>query len=343
MLQQGPLSEIKKNEGVVGVVVERTPTSIQSSLIDVLRQEAQAISDMIERFPENAWVLVDRMLSTTGKVVFSGVGKSGLVAQKLAATCSSLGVPSFFLHPSDALHGDLGVVQKNDFFVALSKSGVGDEFDYIVPILRSSGVFTSLVCCSNGKLADKVDLVVMLSIEKEACLLNLAPTNSSTAMMAFGDAVAVVASQIKKFDKHEFARNHPAGALGKRLLWTVRQLMHGGSELPLIAPNASFKEVLVTITSKKLGTSIVVDEALQLKGIISDGDLRRACESGPGVFGLRAIDIATPRPKIISPDDLAFAALETMEAFNITSLVVVERDAVVGLVHIHDLIKAGIG
>lgn len=316
--------------------------TIQDALVEVMRKEADAIVAIINQFPSNAWQLVDRILHTSGKVIFSGMGKSGLIAQKLAATCSSLGLPSFFLHPSDALHGDLGAVQGQDLFIALSKSATGEEFDYIFPVLKSRRVGTCLICCSQGKLVEKADLVVALPIQSEACSLNLAPTTSSTLMMAFGDALAVVTSSLKGFGRHEFACNHPAGALGKRLLLTVRSMMHQSASLPLLMPTTAFKDLLVTITTKKLGLGIVVDARMALEGIVTDGDLRRACELGPEVFNKTAIEIATIHPKFISPDILAYAALQMMEDFNITSLVVVEKQQVVGLVHIHDLIKAGI-
>ncbi len=320
----------------------RHSMAIQEALMQVLRKEADAIVSIVNQFPSNAWQLVEAILATTGKVVFSGVGKSGIVAQKLSATSSSLGIPSFFLHPNDALHGDLGSVQKGDMVIALSKSATGDDFDHIFPLLKSSGITTCLICCKQGVLAEKADLVIALPLDREACPLNLAPTSSSTIMMAFGDAVAVVVSSLKGFNKQEFARYHPAGALGKRLLLTVRSLMHAESTLPLLSPTTSFKDLLVTITSKKLGLGIIVDEKQELKGVVTDGDLRRACELGPALFGKVAADIATLRPKFVSPDTLAYAALEIMESFNITSLVVVENNRVVGLVHIHDLIKAGI-
>jgi len=315
---------------------------IQDALNAVLRSEAHAILSIVDHLPRNAWQLVQQLMTTTGKVVFSGIGKSGLVAQKWAATSSSLGIPSFFLHPTDALHGDLGAVQKGDYFIALSKSATGEEFSQILPILQSNGIQTCLICCTKGALSEKAHLVIQLPLEREACPLNLAPTNSSTIMMAFGDAVAVVVSSLKGFNKHEFARYHPAGALGKRLLLTVQALMHHDSALPLIMPATPFKDVVMTITTKKLGLGIVVDERHALKGIITDGDLRRACTQGPTIFNAQAIDLATPNPKVIEPNLLAYSALEIMEKFNITSLVVVEQQRVVGLIHIHDLIKAGI-
>jgi arabinose-5-phosphate isomerase len=316
--------------------------TVQSSLCSILRAEADAILSIIEHFPPQSIQLVEHIFKTQGKVIFSGIGKSGLVAQKLAATHSSLGIPSFSLHPSDALHGDLGAVQTGDIFIALSKSATGNEFSQILPLLKLRGITTCLMCCKRGALSEKADIVITLPIEREACPLNLAPTSSSTAMMAFGDAIAVVVSNLKGFGEKEFARNHPAGALGKRLLLTVSSIMHQGDALPLLLPNTAFKEVLVTITTKKRGLGIVVDEHHALHGIITDGDLRRACELGPNVFGTCALDIATTHPKFIAPEALAVTALRMMEEHHITSLVVVEHEKVVGLIHIHDLIKAGL-
>lgn len=315
---------------------------IKESLVNVISQEADALQILVKHMPEEAVLLVQHMVATSGKVVFSGVGKSGLVAQKIAATCSSVGIPSFFLHPQDAIHGDLGAISKEDLFIVLSKSATGEDFEYILPIVKTLGVVTALVCCGRGKLVEKADLVITLPFEEEACTLKLAPTSSSTLMMAFGDAFAIAASKLKGFSKHDFARNHPAGALGKKLLLTVGSFMHQKLELPLILPQTAFKDLLVTITSKKLGLGILVDEDFHLQGIITDGDLRRACELGPAVFNKKAADLATRDPKSVTVDTLAYVALEIMEDFNITALVVVDHGKVVGLVHIHDLIKAGI-
>ncbi len=325
-------------------VKQSIPTAehIQSLLAHVLTQEAAALAKLALLLPSNAWQLVLLMEQVQGKVIFSGVGKSGLVAQKIAATASSLGVASFFLNPNDALHGDLGAVQKGDLFIALSKSATGDEFGHILPVLRADGITTALICCKRGGLVEKADLIITLPLDNEACMFNLAPTSSSTIMLAFGDALAVATSTLKKFSMNDYARNHPAGALGRRLLWTVRSLMHPGSSLPLISPKTEFKDLLVTITSRKLGVAIIVNQDQSLMGIVTDGDLRRACELGPSVFSKKALEIATKSPKTVTPDTLAYVALEIMENFNITSLVVVDNDKVMGLIHIHDLIKAGI-
>jgi len=316
--------------------------TITNNLISIVAHEAEALHLLTQQFPQNAYNLVELMLTITGKVIFSGIGKSGLIAQKLAATASSLGIPAIFLHPQDALHGDLGAIQKNDLFIVLSKSGSGTDFEYILPLLKAQNIPTCLICCHHGILNTLADMAVVLPFKNEACTLNLAPTSSSTTMLAFGDALAVVTSTLKGFNKNDFARYHPAGDLGKRLLLNVATLMHKSNALPFIYPDASFQELLITITSKKLGVGIVVDTNNHLLGFISDGDLRRACNQGPAVFEKKAADIMISNPKSIPGDMLACKALEIMEAFNITSLIVVEGKTVIGLLHIHDLIKAGI-
>jgi arabinose-5-phosphate isomerase len=316
---------------------------IKQAISNVILQESQALTVVANNIPESAAVLVDKILKNTGKIVFSGIGKSGLVAQKLAATFSSLGIPAIFLHACDALHGDLGVIQQSDIFVALSKSGTGVELEAIFPFLNNNKNFTVLICCNSGVLCSLVNLVIQLPLEREACNLNLAPTSSSTLMMAFGDALAVVVSSIHNFDKNCFARVHPAGALGKRLILTVNHFMYSGDDLPLIPINSNFSDILYTISSKKLGIGIVVDDKNNLCGIVTDGDLRRACDKfGPDVFNKKAPEIMTLYPKTIDFNTLAYVALDIMENFKITSLVVVNGKLAVGVIHIHDLIKAGI-
>ncbi|MFH1254379.1 MAG: KpsF/GutQ family sugar-phosphate isomerase [bacterium] len=320
---------------------------IKQAISNVILQESQALTAVASNIPESASVLVNKILKNTGKIVFSGIGKSGLVAQKLAATFSSLGIPSIFLHACDALHGDLGAIQNNDILIALSKSGTGSELENIIVSLKNNKNFTKnytvLICCNNGSLSSLADLVVKLPLEREACPLNLAPTSSSTLMMAFGDAIAVVVSSMHNFDKNCFARVHPAGALGKRLILTVNYFMYSGIDLPLIPMNSNFSEILYIISSKKLGICIVADDKNNLCGIVTDGDLRRACDKfGPDVFNKKATDIMTLNPKTVNVEKLAYEALEIMENFKITSLVVVDGKVAVGIIHIHDLIKAGI-
>lgn len=311
-------------------------------LCEVLAKETAALQLVSNTPPVNAPVLIEAMLHTRGRVVFSGTGKSGLVAKKLVATCSSLGIPSFFLHPHEALHGDLGMVTPSDLFIALSKSATGSELSIIVAALKQMSVTTALIACDKGTLTREVDIAIVLPFEQEACSLNLAPTSSSTITMAFGDALAVAVSILKKFTRNDFARFHPAGALGKQLLLHVEPLMYKTPSLPLISPHEPFKDFIVTISEKKMGIGIVINEKEELLGIITDGDLRRACGRGPAVFNAAAAEIMTPNPKTISKNELASAALRVMENFNITSLVVAENKKPIGILHIHEIIKAGI-
>jgi arabinose-5-phosphate isomerase len=317
---------------------------IKNELVSILQQEALAIQTLSQQLPTEAITLTQLVLETKGRVVLSGMGKSGAIAKKLVATFSSTGTPALFIHPSEALHGDLGMVQKDDLFIALSKSGSGSELENIIPILKSNTNQTALICCNNGRLSHLVNLTITLPFDKEACPLNLAPTSSSTMMLAFGDAIAISASTMRGFTSNDFAKFHPHGALGKRLNLKVKSLMVSEEKLPLIKPETSFSELIVSITSKRLGIGIVVDQQKQLLGIITDGDLRRACKTfGPDVFQKIAADIMTAKPQTASPEILAQKALELMELFNITSLVVTEKhETVVGIIHIHDIIKAGL-
>ncbi len=317
-------------------------SAIHQDIVDVLVKEAQSISFAAHNLPETADQLVLKILNTLGRVVFSGTGKSGLVARKLAATYSSVGIPSFFLHPSDALHGDLGMVRSEDLFIALSKSATGSELEQIFSVLQAQGNQTSLICCGDGNLNQLASLVVKLPFQGEACFMNLAPTSSSTLMIAFGDAVALAVSKKKGFGHNDFARSHPNGALGKRLTLTVRALMHSVETIPLLGANLPFKEVLFEISLRKLGLGLVLDQLGHLSGIITDGDLRRACEQGPSVFDRCAGEIMSTIPKTIEVASLAYDALLIMEKFNITSLVVLDCQKPVGVVHIHDLVKAGL-
>lgn len=313
-----------------------------TALSKVLKAEAKTLIQLSEALPVESYHLVCRILATKGKIVFSGIGKSGLVGKKIVATFSSLGIPAFYLHPTEALHGDLGAVGPQDLFIAFSKSGTGAELESILLALRARSIDTVLIACSRGTLVDQVALAVILPFDQEACAFGLAPTSSSTMMMAFGDALAVAVSSMRNFTKQQFAQYHPAGALGKKLLLTVRAFMVSGHQVPLISPEALFQEVLVTITTKKCGVGVLVDQNNMLQGLVTDGDLRRACEQGPAVFSKKASEFATKMPKTIAPDELAYVALGIMEEFNITTLIVAEQGLVVGLIHIHDLVKAGL-
>ncbi|MBU4387364.1 KpsF/GutQ family sugar-phosphate isomerase [Candidatus Dependentiae bacterium] len=315
---------------------------IKTEMLNVLNIESQAIINLINYFPISSINLVEKILNSNGRVIFSGMGKSGLIAQKLVATFSSTGTPAIFLHPSEALHGDLGMLKKDDIFIALSKSGSGVELEQIIQILKNFGNFTALISCGTGVLSKLVDLPVTLPFTQEACQMNLAPTTSSTLTMAFGDALSVTVSKLKKFDKNDFALFHPAGALGKKLLLKVSNLIIN-QDLPFISLDTKFEDLLFVISSKRMGAGIIVNSRHNLLGIITDGDLRRAMQSGASIFEKTAKDIMTINPKVINKDILAYDALLVMENFNITSLVVIDDfKKVVGLVHVHDILKAGI-
>lgn len=317
-------------------------SSIKQDFTSVLQQEAESLLNLSMQLPDHLELLIEKIINTRGKIIFSGCGKSGIVARKLAATFSSLGIPALFLHPTEALHGDLGIIQKQDSFIALSKSGNIVDLDPVFSFLHNQQIHITLICCASGISIDKVNLVIRLRFNQEACALNLAPTSSSTLMMAFGDALAVTISKMKGFTKNDYARLHPAGTLGKKLLYTVKDLMHTYTNLPLINLETPFKDLLFTISSKKLGAGIVIDIDQKLLGVITDGDLRRACNEGPSVFTKTAGDIMVTKPKITTKNTLAIDALAYMELHAITSLIVLEEERVIGLIHIHDIIKAGL-
>lgn len=315
---------------------------VLDKLIAVVSKEAAALSFLADHFPDTTVDLVALFSAVKGKVIFTGIGKSGVIAQKSAATFSSLGTPSLFLHAHDALHGDLGVMQRGDCLCAFSKSGQGDEFELIFAFARAKGIRTVLFCCSRGSIARLIDFVIDIPCLDEACELNLAPTCSTTSMLALSDALAVVVSWQRGFTQNDFAQYHPAGSLGKRLLLTVGQIMKTGEQLPLLGIGASFKDIIVAVTTKKLGCAVVVDSAQRLLGVVTDGDVRRACEKGALVFSQTADQLMSIVPKTITSKTLASTALALMESFNITVLIVVESMRVVGVLHIHDLVKAGI-
>ena len=311
----------------------------------ILYAEAKAIEELAQNIPIEAFELGMLLSNCSGKIVFSGMGKSGHIGRKLAATFSSLGMPAFFMHPAEALHGDLGMVQKGDVCIALSKSGNGVELASMLGVLGQLGVSTVLICCNRGSLVSRASLVVCLPFTVEACRHNLVPSSSSTMMLAFGDALAIALSEQRQFSKSDFGRLHPAGSLGKTVHMTVYELMHQKDELAFLSLAMSFQEALVTITAKRLGVGIVVgsnDHYEVLLGIVTDGDLRRVCSRGKEVFDLTVEKFMFANPQTIESTMLAQDALRLMEDRSITSLVVVEKGEICGLVHIHDLVKAGI-
>lgn len=312
----------------------------------VLNIEAEAIQRLQERINEDFVRAVDMILNNEGKVVVTGVGKSGIIGKKIASTLASTGTPAFFLHPTEGIHGDLGMLDKKDVVLAISNSGETEELSQILPLIKRYG--NKLIVLTGGpssSLAKAGDVVLDVSVREEACPLGLAPTASTTAALAMGDALAVSILEKRGFDREEFAILHPGGRLGKRLLLKVSDLMHVGEELPKVYETTLMKEVLVEITSKRLGVTGVMDEREHLVGVITDGDLRRALEKYPDLLERAASEIMTKNPKWIEADVLAAQAVQRMEEHSITSLFVFTKAGErtpVGIIHLHDLLKAGV-
>ena len=309
----------------------------------MLKIEAEAISSLIGRIDDSFVKAVDLVYSCQGKVIVIGVGKSGLIGQKIASTLASTGTPSFFMHPAEGIHGDLGMLSKGDLLIAISNSGESDEVSQILPVVKRMGLpLIAMTGNLSSTLAKAGDAVINISVKEEACPLGLAPTASTTATLAMGDALAVAVLDKRGFEKEDFALIHPGGTLGKRLLLRVSDLMHAGNAIPLVKEDILMKEALFEITSKRLGVTGVVDDKGFMTGAITDGDLRRAMEKGIDILQSKASDIMTRNPKKITVDALAAEALQKMEQHSITSLFVMDGEKVAGVVHLHDLLKAGV-
>ncbi len=305
----------------------------------VLEIEADAVRSLLEDLDEGFDAAVAAMKATAGRVVVTGIGKSGIVGQKIAATLASTGTAAFFLHPGEAIHGDLGMILAGDVVLALSYSGQTDEVVSLIPHIRRRGA--TLIAMTGrpaSTLAVNADLVVRITIREEACPLNLAPTASTTAQLAMGDALAMALSVEKGFRPEDFAALHPGGKLGKRFL-KVSDLMHGGEAIPLVPRTAPMKDVVYEMSRKRLGITGVLEPDGRLAGVVSDGDLRRLLErDGEGIFRETAADAMNPSPKTISRDALATEALARMEERKITSLFVVDAAGrPEGILHLHDL------
>jgi len=310
----------------------------------VLAIEARAVQTLIDRLDGNFAKAVDMLARCKGKVVVSGMGKSGLIGQKIAATLASTGTSSFFLHPAEGVHGDLGMLARRDALIAISNSGETQELLQLLPYVeRMSIPVIGLTGRMDSTLAKHCDVVLDVSVEEEACPMGLAPTASTTATLALGDALAVALLQKRGFKEEDFARFHPGGTLGRRLLVKVRDVMHAGPEIPIVQHSVGGMAAMLEMTAKKLGMTIVVDQGDALLGVITDGDLRRFIQRGTDLVSATAGELASPDPKTIGPDDLAAKAVEMMERFSITTLVVTEGNREIrGVVHLHDLLKNGI-
>lgn len=312
--------------------------------IRVLSVEARAVEELKEKVDANFAKSVELLMAATGKVVVTGMGKSGLIGRKISATMASTGTPSFFLHPAEGIHGDVGMVCAGDVIIALSNSGETEEVVRLLPVFKRMGLPVIAMTGRPGStLALHADAALDVSVREEACPLGLAPTASTTATLAMGDALAVALFEEKGFSADDFAMLHPGGALGRRLL-TVGELMHTGDEVPLVRLDTPLKDALYTISAKRLGVTGVLDPDGALAGVITDGDVRRAMARGVDVYAAKAADVMTAGPKRLLSSELAAGALRKMETFSITTLFVFDAQApqrLAGIVHVHDLLKAG--
>ena len=314
---------------------------------DVLRMEAEAILELVPRVDANFAAAISLILECSGRTVITGMGKSGIIGRKMAATFASTGTPSFYLHPAEGIHGDLGMVTADDVVIALSNSGETGEILNILPSLRRIGAkIIAMVGNANSTLAKNADVVLDVGVEKEACPLGLAPTSSTTAALAYGDAIALALLQKRNFTASQFAVFHPGGSLGRKLLLTVGNIMHKGNENPLVTADTTVQEALFVITDKGLGPVSVIDEEGKMLGVLTDGDIRRGLSKGVDFLQRSVADLMTKAPKYITADKLAAQALHLMESNQpkpITVLPVLdENKVVIGLLHMTDLVRQGV-
>jgi len=320
----------------------QTAAEILESAQQTLRLEAEAIN-AIAQFVNNSFAeLVLHIHPSKGRLVISGIGKSAVIAQKMVATLNSTGTPALFMHAADAIHGDLGMIQKEDIVVIISKSGESPEIKVLVPFVKNFG--NTIVAISGNEqsfLVQEAHYFLNTTVAKEACPNNLAPTTSTTAQLAIGDALAVCLLQLKGFTANDFAKYHPGGALGKRLYMRIADLMQRDAK-PVVSMQSSLKEIIYEISNKRLGATVVIDEQGMVKGIITDGDIRRMLEKTTDLSDIFAKDIMTPNPFVMDTEEMATDALAFMQQKDITQLVVLNKQQYEGILHIHDLLKEGI-
>lgn len=316
--------------------------NIKNIAQEVLRNESLAVQRLIDYLDESFEGCVHAIIASKGRVVITGIGKSAIIANKMVATLNSTGTPALFMHAADAIHGDLGMIQKEDIVICISKSGNTPEIKVLVPLLKRRGSqLVALVSNTQSYLAKQADFILNATIGEEACPNNLAPTTSTTAHLALGDALAVCLLKMRDFSDRDFAELHPGGALGKQLYLKVADLV-AGHEVPKVVATTPLKEVILEISSKRLGCTAVVDDQDHLLGIITDGDLRRMLQQDIDIREVKAADIMTRSPKTIGLDEFAVKALHVMQEKSITQLVVTDNEKVAGFVHLHDLLKEGI-
>jgi arabinose-5-phosphate isomerase len=308
----------------------------------VLLNEAESIKNLINYLDSDFEACVKAILKIKGRVIVTGIGKSAIIANKIVATFNSTGTPAIFMHAADAIHGDLGMIQKKDIVICISKSGNTPEIKVLVPLLKRTGAqLVALISSKDSYLAKHSDFILNAIISKEACPHNLAPTTSTTASMALGDALAICLLEARGFSSKDFAKFHPGGALGKKLYLKVSDI-YPQNAVPVVKEEASIKDIIIEISAKRLGATAVLNKNNKLTGVITDGDLRRMLNKHKNVDGIKAKDIMSKNPKTISHDEYAVNALNVMQDKNITQIIVVKNKKVAGFVHIHDLLKEGL-
>ena len=316
--------------------------SIILSALRTIELEAQSVNDLKAFITDDFVKSVQQIAAAKGRLVVSGIGKSAVVAQKIVATLNSTGTPALFMHAADAIHGDLGMIQPDDMVMIISKSGDSPEIKVLASLIKNFGnTLIGMVGNVQSYLAQHSNFILNTTVQQEACPNNLAPTTSTTVQMVMGDALAVCLMELKGFNTHDFAKFHPGGMLGKKLYLRVSDLS-SQNEKPAVLANATLKEVIVEMTKKRLGTTVVVNESNNLLGIITDGDLRRMLEKTNEFSLLTAKEIMTQNPKKITSQALATEALDTMRSNNISQLVVIDNGFYAGIIHLHDLIREGI-
>ncbi|CAN5625704.1 KpsF/GutQ family sugar-phosphate isomerase [soil metagenome] len=316
---------------------------IKQSALLTIELEAQSIAGLKAFIDDGFQKVVETIHSSRGRVVVTGIGKSAIVGQKIVATLNSTGTPALFMHAGDAIHGDLGMIQEDDVVIVISKSGESPEIKVLTPLIKNFGnTLIGMIGNRHSFLAKESDYILDTTVSKEACPNNLAPTSSTTAQMVMGDALAVCLMQLNEFTGKDFARYHPGGNLGKRLYLKVDDL-YNQNESPSVNENADLKDVIIAISKGRLGATAVVDEDNRLKGIVTDGDVRRMLETTSNLSDIKAVDIYNDSPKIINAGSLAVAALEVLKQFDISQLIVTDSDGIyLGILHLHDLIREGI-
>jgi len=311
---------------------------------EVIRIEAEAVAALEGRIDEQFARAVQLLHNCTGRVIVSGMGKSGIIAQKIASTFSSTGTAAMFLHPAEAAHGDLGMVMPDDVVICISKSGRTEEFYVLIPLFKRLGIpVIAMTGNLHSPLAEHANVVLDTSVKQEACPHDLAPTASTTAALVMGDALAIALLETREFTREEFALRHPSGSLGKKLLLRIDDVMYSGDKIARVGETASLDEVILEITSKRFGATCVLDEAGRLAGIITDGDLRRLLKKKASLEDAIARDMMTRNPKTVHSGTLASQVLEVMEDLNIMQMIVIDAEhRPVGMAHLHDLLKAGV-